>query len=194
MILRPIQSINATTDLPVVLSPRMATFDSISLKDIVFAPASVFALFAAFAASIFFTPALAQGLVQAQAGILDILAKWTPLLFWGPPGEIGGFVLNVLVSFVAMGIGTLLGLWLGLCADISNRAGTASCVAGHAVISKHSLAGSPVLFYAFVAVSNRNPWMDDPAARMAKSIVCPIASDHGQYLGSRSWRRQFNTD
>ena len=40
--------------------------------------------------------------VQAQHGILETLWKWTPLLFWGPKGEIGGFVLNILVSFLAM--------------------------------------------------------------------------------------------
>jgi polar amino acid transport system permease protein len=60
------------------------------------------------------TPAVAQGVVQAQRGILETLWKWTPLLFWGPKGEIGGFVLNVLVSFLAMAIGTVLGLGLGL--------------------------------------------------------------------------------
>src|SRR5690606_40549186 len=36
------------------------------------------------------------------------------LLLLGPPGEFGGFLLNVVVSFLAMGIGTVAGLILGL--------------------------------------------------------------------------------
>lgn len=46
--------------------------------------------------------------------ITDALIKWTPLLLLGPPGEFGGFLLNVVVSFLAMGIGTVAGLILGL--------------------------------------------------------------------------------
>ena len=47
-------------------------------------------------------------------GIIDALIKWTPLLLFGPPGEFGGFVLNIAVSFLAMAIGTAAGLVLGL--------------------------------------------------------------------------------
>lgn len=47
-------------------------------------------------------------------GIIDALIKWTPLLLLGPPGEFGGFVLNIAVSFLAMAIGTAAGLVLGL--------------------------------------------------------------------------------
>jgi polar amino acid transport system permease protein len=42
------------------------------------------------------------------------LVKWTPLMLLGPPGELGGFVLNIVVSFIAMALGTFMGLWLGL--------------------------------------------------------------------------------
>lgn len=47
-------------------------------------------------------------------GIVDALIKWTPLLLFGPPGEFGGFFLNIVVSFLAMAIGTVAGLTLGL--------------------------------------------------------------------------------
>lgn len=47
-------------------------------------------------------------------GIIEALIKWTPLLLLGPPGEFGGFVLNIAVSFLAMAIGTAAGLVLGL--------------------------------------------------------------------------------
>ncbi len=47
-------------------------------------------------------------------GIIETLVKWTPLLLVGPPGEFGGFVLNITVSFLAMAIGTATGLVLGL--------------------------------------------------------------------------------
>ena len=42
------------------------------------------------------------------------LVKWTPLMLLGPPGVLGGFVLNIVVSFIAMALGTFMGLWLGL--------------------------------------------------------------------------------
>ena len=51
------------------------------------------------------------GIAQAQAGagqpsVLDTLAKWTPVL-------LKGFVFNLAISFVAMGIGTAAGFFLG---------------------------------------------------------------------------------
>lgn len=50
----------------------------------------------------------------SRGGILSTLVHWTPLILLGPPGEIGGFALNILVSFLAMAIGTIAGLALGL--------------------------------------------------------------------------------
>ncbi len=58
--------------------------------------------------------ASAQSQVAAQPSLFETLTKWTPLIFFGPEGELGGFVLNLLVSFLAMAIGTILGLFLGL--------------------------------------------------------------------------------
>ena len=49
-----------------------------------------------------------------KPGILATLWKWAPLLLTGPPREFGGFALNIAVSFLAMAIGTLGGLALGL--------------------------------------------------------------------------------
>lgn len=49
-----------------------------------------------------------------RPGILATLWKWTPLILFGPPREFGGFALNILVSFLAMAIGTATGLALGL--------------------------------------------------------------------------------
>ena len=60
-------------------------------------------LFALFAGSV----ALAQ--VQAagpKAGIIELLVKWTPLLF-------KGFLFNLLISALAMALGTAAGLLLG---------------------------------------------------------------------------------
>jgi len=50
----------------------------------------------------------------SRSGILATLWKWTPLLLVGPPREFGGFALNIAVSFLAMAIGTVGGLVLGL--------------------------------------------------------------------------------
>lgn len=49
-----------------------------------------------------------------KPGILATLWKWAPLLVLGPPREFGGFALNIAVSFLAMAIGTIVGLVLGL--------------------------------------------------------------------------------
>lgn len=46
--------------------------------------------------------------------IFQTLVKWTPLMFMGPEGEFGGFILNITVSFISMALGTFLGLWLGI--------------------------------------------------------------------------------
>jgi polar amino acid transport system permease protein len=93
---------------------HLGSNEPLSGRELLFTPGAAFVLLASLAASILLTPAVAEGAVQAQRGILETLWKWTPLLFWGPSGEIGGFVLNVLVSFLAMAIGTALGLGLGL--------------------------------------------------------------------------------
>jgi polar amino acid transport system permease protein len=46
--------------------------------------------------------------------LLHLVARWTPLMFWGAPGEFGGFVLNVTVAVCAMALGTLLGVLVGI--------------------------------------------------------------------------------
>jgi len=55
---------------------------------------------------------LSAGAAEAQAGperegIVAVLIKWTPLL-------LEGFVFNILISFLAMAIGTLVGAFLGI--------------------------------------------------------------------------------
>ena len=64
---------------------------------------------------------LAAGEVLAQvrsagngSGILTTIVRWMPLVLLGPPREFGGFALNIAVSFLAMAIGTIAGLALGL--------------------------------------------------------------------------------
>jgi polar amino acid transport system permease protein len=102
------------TDLPVLLPFRLPAPRQVSWNVQWFAPGAAVMLLGALVMSIVMAPAFAQLTARTPSGILETLAKWTPLLFWGPEGELGGFVLNVLVSFLAMAIGTVLGLWLGL--------------------------------------------------------------------------------
>lgn len=42
-------------------------------------------------------------------------------MFFGPPDEMGGFILNILVSFISMTLGTFMGLWLGIGQISPNR-------------------------------------------------------------------------
>lgn len=58
--------------------------------------------------------AIAQSSGGSRPSALETILRWTPLIFFGPSGEVGGFLLNILVSFMAMAIGTFLGLWLGV--------------------------------------------------------------------------------
>lgn len=51
--------------------------------------------------------ALAQGLRPSQAGVIELLLKWTPLIF-------SGFLFNLLVSVVTMAAATVLGIVLGV--------------------------------------------------------------------------------
>jgi polar amino acid transport system permease protein len=70
-----------------------------------------------------------------RAGIFETLLKWLPLILvgtfnieWGGPlglqtsGQLGGFALNILVSFLVMALGTVTGVLLGI-AQVSKSAG-----------------------------------------------------------------------
>ena len=100
--------------LPVLLPFRWPAAERTAWRAPCLVPGMALLLLAALVVSIVVAPAFAQPTSRTPPGIVETLAKWTPLLFRGPEGELGGFVLNVLVSFLAMAIGTVLGLWLGL--------------------------------------------------------------------------------
>ncbi|MGD9828363.1 MAG: amino acid ABC transporter permease [Hyphomicrobiaceae bacterium] len=77
-------------------------------------PASLLVVLAIFLAVIGIGEAVAQAKAAPDKGIMATLLRWAPLILLGPPGEFGGFVLNILVSFLAMAIGTVSGIVLGL--------------------------------------------------------------------------------
>ncbi len=72
------------------------------------------ALLAILSAWLMIDTAFAQIQGDANQTIFQTLVKWTPLMFMGPEGEFGGFILNIAVSFISMALGTFLGLWLGI--------------------------------------------------------------------------------
>lgn len=104
----------ATTDLAVLLPLRFPVRQLSPCSAQALAPTTASVLFVALALSVFMTPVLGQASGTPRPSILETLAKWTPLLMWGPKGELGGFVLNVVVSLLVMILGTVLGVWLGL--------------------------------------------------------------------------------
>ncbi len=73
-----------------------------------------FALFMVLAIWLTIDAAYAQLQSNLDQTIIQTIIKWTPLMFKGPDGEFGGFILNIVVSFISMGLGTFLGLWLGI--------------------------------------------------------------------------------
>ena len=59
--------------------------------------------------------AMAQmGRTGPAKSIVATIIAWLPVILIGPPREFGGFALNIVVSFLAMTIGTVAGLLLGL--------------------------------------------------------------------------------
>jgi polar amino acid transport system permease protein len=80
-----------------------------------FTPRALALALGAFACVLMAGEAWAQlNAVGERASIVATLWKWTPLVLFGPPREFGGFALNIAVSFLAMAIGTVTGLVLGL--------------------------------------------------------------------------------
>lgn len=79
-----------------------------------FQPQFIWAIIATLGIWLFVDSAMAQVQGDPNQTILQTLIKWTPLMMFGAPGEFGGFILNIVVSFVAMALGTFLGLWLGI--------------------------------------------------------------------------------
>jgi polar amino acid transport system permease protein len=71
-------------------------------------------LLAAFAVSVIAGEVYAQVNGQPRQGVLATVGKWLPLILFGPPGQVGGFVLNILVSFLTMAIGSVTGVVLGV--------------------------------------------------------------------------------
>jgi polar amino acid transport system permease protein len=80
-----------------------------------FTPRALAIVLTAYFCSVFFTQVYAQiKLGGSGEPIYQVVLKWAPLLVFGPSGELGGFSLNLVVSFLAMAIGTVAGLVLGL--------------------------------------------------------------------------------
>jgi polar amino acid transport system permease protein len=107
--MRLIDRAPGSTDLPVLLpgAARLARRAAAERR----AGSPRLVLRAEHGAVLFAVFALGCGIAQAQAGadqpsILTTLWKWTPLL-------LRGFVFNLAISFVAMAVGTALGLLLG---------------------------------------------------------------------------------
>lgn len=98
------------TDLPVLLSPARALTQRAQDERRYALP--VLRLHAWHGGILLLGFALAAGYVQAQADpqhppVWETLWKWTPLL-------LKGFGFNILISAIAMGVGTVLGLVVGL--------------------------------------------------------------------------------
>ncbi len=109
---------NAGTDLPVLLPFRPGAAGQRNAFDYWLDTATDrrtgLALFLVLFGWLVIDGAQAQMTGDVEQTVLETLVKWTPLMFLGPPGEFGGFVLNILISFLSMALGTVMGLWLGI--------------------------------------------------------------------------------
>ena len=71
-------------------------------------------LLAGFAVVIGADAAFAQATgARESEGVIAALLRWAPLILLGPPGQIAGFVLNILISILSMALGTVAGVVLG---------------------------------------------------------------------------------
>ncbi len=77
---------------------------------------------------------------QERPGIIETMLNWAPLILFGRPGELGGFALNILVSFMVMAIGTVTGVLLGI-----------------AQVSKSVLVRGPA--WAITQFFRNSPWL-----------------------------------
>lgn len=100
------------SDLPVLL-PYRAPEPPGPILSRLFSPLSATLLALGLAAAVLLGEAQAQSGAE-RAGVWETLWKWTPLMLLGPPGELGGFLLNIVVSFCSMAVGTALGFLLGI--------------------------------------------------------------------------------
>ena len=113
-----------TTDLPVMKPFNPSGSAYWKAGDVIrfaYTPQVAWALVAVLACWLFVDAAYAQVQGDPNQTVLQTLIKWTPLMFFGAPGEFGGFILNIVVSFIAMALGTFLGLWLGIGQVSPNR-------------------------------------------------------------------------
>lgn len=107
----------SSTDLPVMQTVTPSAFKGWHVADAVtftFSRKVGLLLVTLFVGWVGIDTVLAQFQGDADQTIFQTIVKWTPLMFWGPKGEFGGFVLNIVVSLVAMAFGTFLGLWVGI--------------------------------------------------------------------------------
>ena len=105
------------TDLPVMLPFRLgqqARWGAAEWAGLITDRRVGLALALVLAAWVSVDAAFAQVSGDPQQTVFETLVKWSPLMFAGAPDAFGGFVLNIAVSFIAMGLGTFLGLWLGI--------------------------------------------------------------------------------
>ncbi len=112
------------TDLPVMkpFNPSgSARWNAGDVIRFAYTPQVAWALIIVLGCWLFVDAAYAQVQGDPNQTVLQTLIKWTPLMFFGAPGEFGGFILNIAVSFIAMGLGTFLGLWLGIGQVSPNR-------------------------------------------------------------------------
>ena len=100
---------------PVLSAPRpWADWGVLDSPRRIFTPRVLVMLLTVFAICLAASEAYAQLNNQPRPGVLGTIWRWLPLILLGPPGQVGGFLLNILVSFLTMAIGTVTGVILGV--------------------------------------------------------------------------------
>ena len=114
----------------------------------------------------------------AQA--LDALWRWLPFVV----GQ--GFLLNLVVSFLTMLVGTLAGVMLGL-----GQISPLKAISGPSWFITQLFRNSPWLVILFIVmpalrIPHRRYHLSDTG--LAQGSFRPVAADHGQYFRNRTRR------
>ncbi|MEM7471876.1 MAG: amino acid ABC transporter permease [Pseudomonadota bacterium] len=133
-------SMNATTDLPVILEPKYRGPDALGFSRWL-ARMPIWALPALAVFCLLWPTVLHAQAVYSVEKIMGIMVKWLPLLVTK------GFLMNVVISFFTMLFGTIAGLFLGL-----GRVSDNGVIRGFSWLMVQLFRNSPWLVLLFIVM------------------------------------------
>ena len=133
-------SLNSTTDLPVILEPKYRGPDPLGFSRWL-GNMPIWVLPSMAMMTLFWPTVVQAQAIYSTEKITGIMVKWLPLLITK------GFLMNVLISFLTMLIGTIAGVFLGL-----GRVSDHALVRGLSWLTVQLFRNSPWLVLLFIVM------------------------------------------